>query len=150
MACYFLSSSYHNTKLRPSDKNVKIHIRLKFQILLYSSSKVTTCFVVFLHVAQYKKDTKRRCKIVRVYVSTASCKLSIAHNLMLNAAGVITKSARNNKYAMYNVRVPVACKTPTISYTVNSFLLSPQSEQEYSIQILIAHEGNGGKLLSPR
>ena len=34
MSCYFSFSSYHNTKLRPSDNNSKTHTRLKFQILL--------------------------------------------------------------------------------------------------------------------
>ena len=34
MSHYFLFSSYHNTKLRPSEKNIKTYTRLKFQILL--------------------------------------------------------------------------------------------------------------------
>ena len=34
MSLYFSFSSYHNTKLRPSDKNIKTHTRLKFQISL--------------------------------------------------------------------------------------------------------------------
>ena len=68
MSCYFLFSSYHNTKLRLSDNNSKTHTWLKFQILLYSKSKVTAGFVVFLHTAPYKKETKERGKVMRVYV----------------------------------------------------------------------------------
>ena len=30
---YFLFSSYHITKLQPSDKNINTHTRMKFQIL---------------------------------------------------------------------------------------------------------------------
>ena len=48
MSRYFLSSSYHNTKLRPSDKNIKTHTRLKFQILLQSQSdKSNSMFCCF-------------------------------------------------------------------------------------------------------
>ena len=36
-------------------------------------------FVVFLYTTPYKKDTKRRGKIVGVCVSTALCKTSIWH-----------------------------------------------------------------------
>ena len=63
---YFLISSYHNTKLRPSDKIIKIHTRLKFQILLQSKSKVPVFFVVFSPYCTKQKETKERGKIVRV------------------------------------------------------------------------------------
>ena len=66
MSRYFLFTSYHNTKLRPSDNNTKTHTRLKFQILLQIKSKVTAGFVVFLHTAPYKKGLKERGKIMRV------------------------------------------------------------------------------------
>ena len=59
---YFLISSYHNTKLRPSDKIIKIHTWLKFQILLQSKSKVPAFFVVFLHTAPYKRKPRSGAK----------------------------------------------------------------------------------------
>ena len=39
--------------------------------------KVQTFFVVFLYTAPYKKETKRRGKIVRIWVRTTSYKPSI-------------------------------------------------------------------------
>ena len=80
MSCYFLFSSYHNTKLQLSDKNIiSTHIRLKFVFFLWSKSKVQA-FFVFHYTAPYKnmkKETKRQSKIVCVWVHTASCKPSI-------------------------------------------------------------------------
>ena len=77
MSCYFLYSSNHITKLLPSDKNIKTHTQLKFQILLWSKSKVTAGFVAFLYTAPYKMETRRWGKIVCVKVHTALCKPSI-------------------------------------------------------------------------
>ena len=62
MPHYFLISSYHKTKLRPSDKIIKIHTRLKFQILLQSISKVPASFVVFLHSAPCKRKPRSGAK----------------------------------------------------------------------------------------
>ena len=53
-------SSYHNTKLQPSDKNINTHIQLKFQILWWSKSKIAACFVVFLYTMMYQKEPKGR------------------------------------------------------------------------------------------
>ena len=39
-------------------------------------------------------------------------------------AGAITKRVSNNKCEMHDVRESVERKIPTISYTVNSFLLT--------------------------
>ena len=66
MSRYVLFSSYHNTKLRPSDKNIKAHTLLKFQILLLSKSEEKAGFVVFLYTAPYRKETKEQGKIMRV------------------------------------------------------------------------------------
>ena len=70
LCCYFLFSSYCNTKLRLSDRNVSTHALLKFQILLWSKSKLTVCFVClfFLDTAPYKKETKGRGKIMHMCV----------------------------------------------------------------------------------
>ena len=54
---------------------------MKFWILLWSKSQITACFVVFLHTALYKKETKQRDKIVRE-VRTASCKPSVSGLLL--------------------------------------------------------------------
>ena len=58
-------SSYHNTKLQLSDKNISTHTQVKFKILLWSESKVIAYFVVFPYRA-VQKETKERGKIVRV------------------------------------------------------------------------------------
>ena len=64
----FLFSSYHNTKLQPSDKNISTHTRLNYLILLKSESKITACFVHVFHcAAQYEKETRERGKIERMY-----------------------------------------------------------------------------------
>ena len=57
---------HHNTKLQLSDKNISSHTRVKFEILLWSESKIIMWFVVFLHTAMYKKETTERGKIMRV------------------------------------------------------------------------------------
>ena len=44
---YFLFSSYHITKLQPSDKNINTHTQMKFQILPWNKSKVLAFFVIF-------------------------------------------------------------------------------------------------------
>ena len=61
----FSFSLYHNTKLQLSDKNISTHTRVKFEILLWSQSKIAR-FVVFLHTALYKKETKEQGKIICV------------------------------------------------------------------------------------
>ena len=58
MFYYFLFSSYHITKLQPSDKNINTHTRVKFQILPYSKSKVLAFFVIFLHTVLCKRKPR--------------------------------------------------------------------------------------------
>ena len=66
MSRYFLFSSYHNTKLRPSNKNSKTTHSVEILNLATSKSKVTAGFVVFLHTVPYKKETNERGKIMHV------------------------------------------------------------------------------------
>ena len=66
MAHYFLFSSYNNTKLQLSDKNISTHTLLKLKIPSWSKSKVQAFFVIFLYTVPYKKETKRRGKILGV------------------------------------------------------------------------------------
>ena len=120
MSCYFLLSSYHNTKLQQSDT----YSRWKFKI--FCEVIKSSFFCCFLHTAPYKKETKRLGKIVRVLLRTASCKPSIAHNILLDA-GVITKRARYNKCAMHNIRVTDSC-TRHVSYTVHRILLTRRGQ----------------------
>ena len=64
---YFLFSSYHKTKLQPSDKNINTHTRMKFQILPWSKSKVPASFVVYLHTALCKRkpsDFENRARLI--------------------------------------------------------------------------------------
>ena len=42
----------------------------EFQILLWSKSKLTACFVVFLYTVQYKQETRERGKILREKLCT--------------------------------------------------------------------------------
>ena len=58
----FLFTSYHNTKLQLSDKNISTHIQVKFKILLWSESKVIAYFVVFLNTALYKRKPRSGAK----------------------------------------------------------------------------------------
>ena len=51
-------SPYPNNKLQLINKNISTHTRVTFKILLWSKSTITTCFVVFLHTALYKNETK--------------------------------------------------------------------------------------------
>ena len=59
----FLLSLYHDTKLKPSEKNISTHIWLKSQILPWSKSKVQA-FFVFLHASLHKRkpgDVAKSC-----------------------------------------------------------------------------------------
>ena len=103
MSPYFLSSSYHNTKLRASNKNIKTLTRLKFQILLWTKSEVTADFVVFLHTLQYKKETRSetkscayRCVPRRANSLLFTCRLAYNYNAIahaFNAANVHTQDS---------------------------------------------------------
>ena len=66
MSHYFLSSLFYTTKLKLRDKNITTHTRLKFQILIWSKSKETAFFVVFLYTVPHRKETKGRDRIVCV------------------------------------------------------------------------------------
>ena len=55
-----------------------------------------------------------------VLVRTASGKPSIPISLMLGA-GVVTKRARNYKFAMQNVRVTAVCRQPSHTQSTVSY-----------------------------
>ena len=90
------------------------------------------CFSVYRAVLKGNQGAGRT---LRVKGRTASCKPSIAHNLMLGAS-VITNRARNNKFAMHNVRIIAACKTP--SHT-QSTVFNGLDEVNRSIAMHVLH-----------
>ena len=56
---YFLFSSYHITKIQPSDNNISTHTRLKLQSFPWSKSNVQAILIVFLHTALYKRKPRK-------------------------------------------------------------------------------------------
>ena len=66
--------------------------------------------LLFFSIPRHTKGNQVTGKILRVSLRTATCKPSFAHDLMLGTC-LITKSTRNIKCAMHNVRVTSECTT---------------------------------------
>ena len=65
MPLNFSFSSYHNTKLILSDKNISTHTRWNLKILRWSKSKLPACFVAFLHTMLAKLCTYHAYSVVQ-------------------------------------------------------------------------------------
>ena len=82
MFCYFLFSSYHNTKLQLSDKNISTNTWFQYQILSWNQK--FKHFLLFFSIPLYKKETKRRGKLCAYRLRTASCRPIMVDNCVLD------------------------------------------------------------------